>query len=199
MLKVIPVLKRNTKKKEKKTVEVELNIPKVSITSLSMMSIVLALTVSLISYSGYLGVKSIWNFTHPKFNISLDTFKVLGYIASGNPVPPIAFPSFPDGKGPTDLAKSEFLNAASAFKTEFRDKFPNSRLAQLPDNVLLGIAWSFCQAKDSAISKEGKFDAQEIINEHQAKLLFRYPFIAGLNEFVDGIGKKSLETLCKGN
>lgn len=193
------MLKEKDQKKQKKSLEVEFEIPKVPVTKFSLMSLTLVLTLSLIFFSGYLGVKSIWNFTHPKFNISLDTFKALGYIASGNPVPPISFPSFPDGTGPTDLAKSEFLNAASSFKTEFRNKFPKSRLAQLPDNVLLGIAWSFCQTKDTAIAKTGEFDTQEIINAHQAKLLFRYPFVAGLNEFVDGIGKKALETLCKGN
>lgn len=192
------MLKRKTKSKTRKKVEVELNIPKVSVTSFSTMSVVLVLLISLIGYSGYLGVKSIWDFTHPKFNISLDTFKALGYIASGQSIPPISLPSFPEGKGPTELAKSEFINAATAFKSEFREKFPNSRLAQLPDNVILGIAWSFCQAKEDSVAKSGKFAPQEITEAHQSKVLFRYPFIAGLSEFVDGIGKTAFNTLCKG-
>ncbi len=194
ILVVTQVFKKRANPKIRKTVEVELSIPRVTVTSFSTMSVVLVLVLSLIGYSGYLGVKSIWDFTHPKFNISLDTFKALGYIASGQPIPPISLPSFPEGKGPTELAKAEFLSAATAFKSEFRDKFPNSKLAQLPDNVLLGIAWSFCQAKEES----EKFVPQEIIDAHQAKLLFRYPFIAGLNEFVEGIGKTAFEKLCRG-
>lgn len=192
------MLKRKSNSKSSKTVEVELDIPKVSITSFSTMSVILVLVLSLIGFSGYLGVKSIWNFTHPKFNISLDTFKALGYIASGQSLPPFTLPTFPDGKGPTELAKSEFAGAVTTFKSEFRAKFPNSRLAQLPDNVLLGIAWSFCQSKEESVTKSGKFNVDEIIKAHQAKLLFRYPFVAGLNEFVEGLGKTALNSLCKG-
>lgn len=193
------MLKRRAKSKPSKAVEVELNIPKISITRFSTMSVILVLVLSLIGFSGYLGVKSIWNFTHPKFNISLDTFKALGYIASGKSLPPFSLPTFPEGKGPTDLAKSEFTSAVTTFKSEFREKFPKSRLAQLPDNVLLGIAWSFCQSKEDSVAKSGKFDVDEIIKAHQAKLLFRYPFMAGLNEFVEGLGKTALDNLCKGN
>ena len=83
------MFKKRAKSKSGKTVEVELNIPKVSVTSFSTMSVVLVLLLSLIGYSGYLGVKSIWDFTHPKFNISLETFKALGYIASGQSIPSI--------------------------------------------------------------------------------------------------------------
>lgn len=195
---VIQVRKKREKTKSSKQVEIELDLPKVSLTGFSMMSAIILLSISLIGFSGYFAVKSIWNFTHPKFNISLDTFKAIGYIASGQNLPAIGLPSFPDGMGPTDLEKSEFNSALPAFRSEFREKFPGSRLAQLPDNVLIGLAWSFCQAKDEAVTKTGKFVPQEIIDAHQAKLLLRYPFVAGLNEFVDGIGQLAFQTLCKG-
>lgn len=192
------MLKRRDKSRTSKQVEVELNLPKVSITGFSAMSVVIILSLSLIASSGYFAVKSIWNFTHPKFNISLDTFKALGYIASGQNLPAISLPTFPEGLGPTDAQKAEFNSALTTFRSDFRKKFPSSRLAQLPDNVLLGIAWSFCQAKEEAVSKTGKFVPQEIIDAHQAKLLLRYPFVAGLNEFVDSIGQLSFQSLCKG-
>lgn len=192
------MLKRRDKSRTSKQVEVELNLPKVSITGFSAMSVVIILSLSLIASSGYFAVKSIWNFTHPKFNISLDTFKAIGYIASGQNLPAISLPTFSEGSGPTDAQKAEFNSALTTFRSDFREKFPSSRLAQLPDNVLLGIAWSFCQAKEEAVSKTGKFVPQEIIDAHQAKLLLRYPFVAGLNEFVDSIGQLSFQSLCKG-
>ncbi len=196
---VIQVFKRKSKKNSPQSIEVELSIPKVSVTKVSLMTVVLLLIFSLVGYSGYLGVKSIWNFTHPKFNISLDTFKALGYIAQGQSIPPFPLPTFAPGEGPDSTETAAFNEALNAFKSDFRSKFPNSRLNQLSPNVLLGIGWSFCKAKQESITESGEYSAPEIIKAHQAKLFIRYPFVAGLNEFVEGVGNVALENLCKGN
>ena len=51
------------KAKKNSTKDVSVSIP---VTKVSIMTIVVALLISLVGYSGYLGVKSVWKFTHPE-------------------------------------------------------------------------------------------------------------------------------------
>ena len=188
--------KKTKKSKESKSIEVKVNVP---ITGVSLTSLLLVSLLALIGYSGYLGVKSIWNFTHPKFSVSLDTFRALGYIATNKPVPPFAFPAFTGSNAPDTTAQSEYLQAMRDFKKTFLETHSNSPLAQISDNELLSVGWSFCQAKKKSIDATGKFSAADIISSHQAKYVLRYPNIKGLGEFLSGLGDQAFNHLCKEN
>lgn len=179
-----------------KSVEVKVNVP---ITKTSFTTLVLILLLSLVGFSGYLGVKSVWNFTHPQFNVSLDSFKALGYIAKGQIVPPQALSDFFDEYGPDELSKKAFTDSLTDFKKEFREKFNNSRLNQIQNNEFLNLAASFCEAKEKAIKETGKYSAPQIIKDHQSKFILRYPGVKGLNEFVAGVGQRAFDNLCKDN
>lgn len=161
------------------------------------MSVLLIGLLALIGYSGYLGVKSVWKFTHPKFEISADSFKALGYIAKNQVIPPLPFTSFSTSTIPDPTVQSEFLQQVSVFKSEFRTEFPGSKLLQLPDNQILTMGDSFCRSKEKSITDTGTFSAEEIISAHQAKLVLKYPTVSGLDVFLDGIGHSSLDYLCR--
>ena len=75
--------------KNSNAIEVKVRLP---ITKVSIMSLVLAGLLTLMGYAGYLGVNSIWKFTHPQFNVSFDALKSLDYIARGISIPAIQGP-----------------------------------------------------------------------------------------------------------
>ncbi len=189
-------IKKNKAAKTSKSVEVKVNIP---VTHTSVTILILALLLSLVGFSGYLGVKSVWKFTHPQFNVSFDNFKALAYIAKGQVSPPQVLSTYFNENGPGDVAKKEFIDSVTTFKSEFRDQFKNSRLAQLADNEFFNLATSFCEAKQKSIDETGKFSAAEIIATHQSKYVLRYPGMNGLDAFVAGVGQRAFEHLCKDN
>lgn len=182
--------------KQSKSLEVSMKVP---LTGASFMSVLLILLLGLIGYSGYLGVNSIWKFTHPKFNISADGFRSLAYIAKNQVLPPMPAPSFSTAMQPDALAQSEFLSQVSLFKSEFRSKFPGSKLLLLSDNDVLSMGDSFCAAKEKTIIETGNYSAEEIISAHQAKFLLQYPFMSGLDFYLSGIGQRSFDYLCRSN
>jgi hypothetical protein len=188
--------KKLKKAKETKSIEVKVDV---HFTKTSFMSILLVALIGLMGYSGYLGVNSLWKFTHPQFNVSLDSFKSLGYIAKGLSIPPISGPNFLTGPAPEETAKTNYLQAISNYKTEFRTKYPNSPLLAIPDNDLLNIGWSMCTAKKDAITKNGKFSKEEIISAYQSKFVLKYPGISGLGEFLGGIAQRAFDNLCGEN
>ena len=187
-------LKNSTK--NNKSIEVKVNV---HLSKASFMSFVLIVLIGLVGYSGYLGVSSLWKFTHPKFVVSLDSLKSLEYVAKGLSIPPISAPNFSYGNGPDEAAKTSYLQSVEEFKKEFRIKFPNSKLLQIPDNDVLNIGWSICTAKNQAISKSGNFSKEEIINAYQSKFVLKYLNVAGLDTYIDGIAKKAFDKLCGGN
>lgn len=178
-------------KKPSKSVEV-----KVPITGSSLMVLLLAGLIALIGYSGYLGVNSIWKFTHPQFNVSLDSLQSLKYIANGVNIPPIAGPTFEDGVPPTESATATYIQKVKEFKIEFRDQFPGSKLLNISDNEILNIGWSFCKAKQESIAKNGDYSRTDIIDAHQAKFILKYPRISGLDVYLSGVGNKAFDHLC---
>lgn len=182
------------KAKKNSTKDISVSIP---VTKVSIMTIVVALLISLVGYSGYLGVKSVWKFTHPEINISLDTFRALKYVAGNQAIPSFAIPSISGDYIPDEVSRSAFSGAMAEYRKEFLSEFPNSRLAQIPDNALIGLGWSFCQAKKKSIEKSGTYSKEEIIKAHQGSLLLRYWQINGLNVFLEGLGERAFENLCK--
>jgi hypothetical protein len=170
---------------------------KVPLTGASFMSVLLIGLLTLIGYSGFLGVKSIWNFTHPKFNISADGFRALAYIAKSQGIPPLPFPAFTTNVTPDPTAQSEYLNQVSIFKSEFRTKFPGSKLLTLSDNDVLSMGDSFCKAKEKSVEETGSFNAEEIIAAHQAKFVLQYPTMSGLDVYLAGIGQRAFDNLCR--
>ena len=72
---------KNKQPKNSKVVDVKIKIP---LTTVSITSFFLIGLLTLIGYSGYLAVNSIWKFTHPQINVSLDALKSLKYIAEGS-------------------------------------------------------------------------------------------------------------------
>lgn len=183
-------------KKQSKSVEVKVKVP---VTGSSFMVLLLAGLISLIGYSGYLGVNSIWKFTHPQFNVSLDALQSLKYIANGVNIPPIAGPSYEDGVPPTESATATYIQKVKEFNIEFRDQFPGSKLLNITDNEFLNIGWSFCKAKQEAIAKNGDYSRTDIINAHQAKFILKYPRIAGLDVYLNGVGNRAFDHLCGEN
>lgn len=179
-----------------RTVEVKVDVP---VTKSGFMSIVLALLLALICYSGYLGVTSIWKFTHPQFNISLDSFKSLAYIAKGVKIPPIAGPTASQGYDISEEKTSSYLKSMYDFKNEFRQKHFNSKLLLIPDTDLLNIGWSLCKQKDAAKSNNGSFSQTEATFALKAKFILRYWQIDGLSEFLDGVAANAYQNLCGDN
>lgn len=191
-------MRKNAKKKakENKSIEVKVNV---HFSKTSFMSLILVGLIGLIGYSGYLGVNSLWKFTHPQFNISLDSFKSLEYIAKGLNIPPISGPNFLTGPAPAETAKTAYLQSIAEYKNEFRTQYPNSRLLGIPDNDLLNIGWSMCTAKQEAITKNGSFSKDEIIAAYQAKFVLKYPGVAGLEVYLNGIAQRAFDNLCGAN
>ena len=187
------------KSKNRATKSVELKV-KVPLTGTFFMSILLVLLMAAVGYSGYLGVNSIWKFTHPKFSFSVDSVKSLRYIAKGIEIPPLPGPDFSTGNAPQETATVTYLQKVSEFKSQFRSKYPDSKLLDLSDNEILNIGWEICKAKNTFTSNgNGKYSKPEIISGFQAKFILRYPTIKGLNDFVAGVGNQALDTLCGGN
>ena len=187
--------KKNAKKvKESTSIEVKISLP---ITKVSLMSLFLVGLLTLVGYAGYLGVNSIWKFTHPQFNVSLDSLKSLEYIARNASVPPIPGPLFNTPDAPTIEAKANYIKAINEYEVEFRSQFPQSKLLNLSDNELFNIGTAFCSAKKQAIEKSGDFSREEIVKTFQAKYVLRYPGIEGLGVYLDAIAQRSFDQLCK--
>jgi len=178
-----------------KSIEVKVRLP---LTKVSLMSLLLAGLLTLIGYAGYLGVNSIWKFTHPQFNVSLDALKSLDYIARGVSIPPIPGPLFNTPDAPTSEAKTNYLKAVNEYEVEFRTQFPQSKLLNLSDNELFNIGTAFCSAKKEAIEKSGDFSREEIVKTFQAKFVLRYPGIEGLGVYLDAIAQRAFDQLCGG-
>lgn len=190
------MLKRNKKAKPDKSVEVKVDVP---VSKSGFMAIVLVLLISLIGYSGYLGVTSIWKFTHPQFNISLDAFKSLPYIAKGVKIPPIAGPTVAEGFNIPEEKTSQYLQTINQFKNEFRQKHTDSKLLAIPDTDILNIGWSLCKSKESEIAKKGTFNKSEAILALKARYILKYWQIDGLSEFLDGVANSAFQNLCGDN
>jgi energy-converting hydrogenase Eha subunit C len=190
------VPKKNAKKaKESKSIEVKVSLP---ITKVSMMSLLLVGLLTLIGYAGYLGVNSVWKFTHPQVNVSLDALKSLGYIARQVSIPAIQGPYINNPNAPNDTAKASYLKAITEYEVEFRTTYPQSKLLNISDNELFNIGDAICTAKKDAIAKSGEFSREEIINAFQAKFVLRYPRIEGLGIYLDAIGQRAFDHLCGG-
>ncbi len=188
--------KKNVKKaKESKSIEVKVSLP---ITKVSMMSLLLVGLLTLIGYAGYLGVNSVWKFTHPQVNVSLDALKSLGYIARQVSIPAIQGPYINNPNAPNDTAKASYLKAITEYEVEFRTNYPQSKLLNISDNELFNIGDAICTAKKDAIAKSGEFSREEIINAFQAKFVLRYPRIEGLGIYLDAIGQRAFDHLCGG-
>jgi hypothetical protein len=184
--------KKPVSQKKSKAVHV-----KVPLTGASFMSVLLIGLLAVIGYSGFLGVKSIWNFTHPKFTISADGFRALAYIAKQQSIPPLPTPAFTTAVIPDATSQSEYLNQVAIFKSEFRTKFPGSKLLTLSDNDVLSMGDSFCKAKEKSMQETGSFNAEEIIAAHQAKFILQYPTMPGLDVYLAGIGQRAFDNLCR--
>ena len=187
--------KKQKKMTSSKTVEV-----RVPLTSTSFMASLLAGLLSLMVYGSYLGVKSIWNFTHPKFEISTDAFRILPILIKGQFPGVIPTPNFDGADTPPDAtAQTTYLQEVTKFKEEFRKDFPTSKLLSISTNDLLNMGWSFCKAKEKSVADTGEFSRDEIIEAHQAKFVVPYLSVGGLDVFIDGIGNRALDHLCGGN
>lgn len=187
--------KKLKKSKESKSIEVKVSLP---ITKVSMMSLLLVGLLTLIGYAGYLGVNSVWKFTHPQVNVSLDALKSLGYIARQVSIPAIQGPYINNPNAPNDTAKASYLKAITEYEVEFRTNYPQSKLLNISDNELFNIGDAICTAKKDAIAKSGEFSREEIINAFQAKFVLRYPRIEGLGIYLDAIGQRAFDHLCGG-
>ena len=162
------------------------------------MSLLLVGLLTLIGYAGYLGVNSVWKFTHPQVNVSLDALKSLGYIARQVSIPAIQGPYINNPNAPNDTAKASYLKAITEYEVEFRTNYPQSKLLNISDNELFNIGDAICTAKKDAIAKSGEFSREEIINAFQAKFVLRYPRIEGLGIYLDAIGQRAFDHLCGG-
>jgi hypothetical protein len=186
-------------KKQKKTTSSKSVEVKVPLTSTSFMAILLSGLLALMVYGSYLGVKSIWNFTHPKFEISTDAFRILPILIKGQFPGVIPTPTFDGATTPPDeTAQMTYLQEVTKFKEEFRKEFPSSKLLSISTNDLLNMGWSFCKAKDKSVADTGEFSREEIIEAHQAKFVLPYLSVGGLDVFIDGIGNRALDHLCGG-
>ena len=188
--------KKKLKPASTKPVQVKVKIP---VTTVSITSILLIGLLSGIGYSGYLGVKSLWNFTHPQFSVSLDSFRALAYIAKGTEIPPLSLPTFPEDKVPDINTQTAYLAVIKEFRNEFRIKYPKSGLLNISDNELINMGWAFCEVKDESIAKDGKFDREAIISAFQSKYVLRYPGMNGLGVYIDGVGQRAFDYLCRSN
>lgn len=181
--------------KASNAIEVKVRLP---VTKVSIMSLILVGLLTLMGYAGYLGVNSIWKFTHPQFNVSFDALKSLDYIARGVSIPPIPGPLFNTPDAPTIEARTNYLKAINEYEVEFRTQYPQSKLLNLSDNELFNIGTSFCTAKKEAIEKSGDFSREEIVKTFQAKYVLRYPGIQGLGVYLDAIAQRAFDQLCGG-
>jgi len=181
--------------KSSNSIEVKVKLP---ITKVSIMSLVLAGLLTLMGYAGYLGVNSIWKFTHPQFNVSFDALKSLDYIARGISIPAIQGPYINNPNAPSDSAKANYLKAITEYEVEFRTQYPQSKLLNISDNELFNIGNAFCAAKKEAIAKTGDYSREEIVKAFQAKYVLRYPGIEGLGIYLDAVGQRAFEQLCGG-
>lgn len=186
--------KKNRSKKESKSVEVKVTVP---ITGSSFMAILLIALLVLVGYSGYLGVKSIWKFTHPRFEISADTFKAVAYAAKSTTIPSFSIPPLTGDRLPDDATKASFLESARTFKSDFAKQFANSYLLRIPDIALVEMGWTFCKAKQKSVEETGTYSADEIITEYQSKFVLKYINLRGLDIFLSGIGQSAFKELCK--
>jgi len=198
--KIKPPKKQKSPKAQKpgqpsNSIEVKVRLP---ITKVTMTSLLLIGLLTLIGYSGYLGVNSIWKFTHPQFNVSLDSLKSLPYIAKGASIPVIPRPLLNKPEDPTQTEQINFFRAVSEYKTEFRAEYPESKLLKIPDSDLLNMGVAFCAAKDEAKSDSGDYSQEEIIKAFQAKYVLKYPLIKEFGIFLDEIGQRAFEFLCGG-
>ena len=181
--------------KTSNSIDVEVRLP---VTKVSVMSLVLAGLLALMGYAGYLGVNSIWKFTHPQFNVSFDALKSLDYIARGIPAPAIPGPYINNPDAPSDTAKANYLKAITEYEVEFRAEYPKSRLLNISDNELFNIGDAFCTAKKDSIAKSGDYSREEIVKDFQAKFVLRYPGIEGLGIYLDAVGLRAFDHLCGG-
>jgi len=187
--------KKLKKGKESKSIEVKVSLP---ITKVSMMSLLLAGLLTLMGYAGYLGVNSVWKFTHPQVNVSLDALKSLGYIARQVSIPAFPGPYLNNPNAPSDTSKASYLKAINEFEVEFRAEYPQSKLLNISDNELFNIGDAICSAKKESIEKSGDYSREEIINAFQAKFVLRYPGIEGLGMYLDAVGQRAFDHLCGG-
>lgn len=187
--------KQQKKGKATSSIEVKVRLP---ISKVSIMSLILAVLFTVMGYAGYLGVNSIWKFTHPQFNVSFDSLKSLDYIARGISIPPIPGPLFNTQDAPSADAKVNYLKAITEFEVEFRKQFPQSKLLNLSDNELFNIGSAFCSAKKEAITKSVDFSREEIVRTFQAKFVLRYPGIEGLGIYLDAVAQRAFDQLCGG-
>lgn len=181
--------------KSSNAIEVKVRLP---ITKVSIMSVVLAGLLAVMGYAGYLGVNSIWRFTHPQFNVSFDALKSLDYIARGISIPAIPGPYINKPDAPSDSAKANYLKAITEYEVEFRTLFPKSKLLNISDNELFNIGDAFCTAKKDAIAKSGDYSREEIVSAFQAKYVLRYPGIEGLGIYLDAVAQRAFDQLCGG-
>ena len=188
--------KKSKKIAKSKSVEVKVNVP---LTSTSFMSVIVVALLALVGYSGYLGVTSIWKFTHPQFNVSLDSLKSLPYIAKGTKIPPISAPSLAEGFNVPEEATTKYLQSVAEYKKEFRTKYPYSKLLVISENDILNFGWSLCKAQQDSIAKNIEFSKEEAIANYQSKFVLTYPQIEGLGEFLGSVAELSLLNLCGGN
>ena len=187
--------KQQKKGKATSSIEVKVRLP---VTKVSIMSLILAVLFTVMGYAGYLGVNSIWKFTHPQFNVSFDSLKSLDYIARGISIPPIPGPLFNTEDAPSADAKVNYLKAITEFEVEFQKQFPQSKLLNLSDNELFNIGSAFCTAKKEAITKSVDFSREEIVRTFQAKFVLRYPGIKGLGIYLDAVAQRAFDQLCGG-
>jgi len=190
--------KQAVKKKPEdvKMVQVKIKIP---ITTVSITSVLLVGLLTVVGYAGYLGVNSIWKFTHPKINVSFDSLRALPYIASGAALPSFPTLPFPVDRTPTSTDQEAYLNSISEFKGEFRIDFPKSGLLNISNSEFLNIGAAFCETKNDLITKTGEFNPEEIILAYQSKFVLRYPGMKGLDQFLAGVGQRALDNLCRSN
>lgn len=188
-------VKQQKRAQSSKSLEVKVSLP---VTKVSFMSLLLAALLVVMGYAGYLGVNSIWKFTHPQFNVSLDALKSLKYIADQASIPVIPGPLFNEVDAPNVTARASYLKAMSEFKTEFRAEYPESKLLEIKDPELFNIGNAFCAAKKDSIAKTGKYSREEIVNAFQAKFVLTYPRIEALGPFLDAVAQRAFDHLCGG-
>lgn len=181
--------------KSSNAIEVKVRLP---VTKVSIMSLVLAGLLSVMGYAGYLGVNSIWKFTHPQFNVSFDALKSLDYIARGALLPAFPGPYINKPDAPSDSAKANYLKAITEYEVEFRTQYPQSKLLNISDNELFNIGDAFCTAKKDSIAKSGDYSREEIVNAFQAKYVLRYPGIEALGPYLDAVAQRAFDHLCGG-
>ena len=182
------------KPEDVKMVQVKVKIP---ITTVSITSVLLVGLLTVVGYAGYLGVNSIWKFTHPKINVSLDSLRALPYIASGTSLPSFPTLPFPVDRTPTPTDQEAYLKSISEFKTEFRIDFPKSGLLNISNSEFLNIGAAFCETKNELVTKTGEFNSEEIILAYQSKFVLRYPGMNGLDQFLAGVGQRAFDNLCR--